>query len=306
MIKEKHQGLLAILAANLIFGLNIPVTRALMAQWMSPLGYTVTRMLFGAMIFWVIGFFLRSQRVRGKDWLLMLVGGLSGFLGTQFLFSQSLRYTTPVVFSLLMALTPVIVLILSVIFLKEAVPRQKILGIGISISGALIIILGSSDAGTGSNNLLGMLFALLCALCYAIYLVLTRDISQRYPPVTIAKWMFLFAALPVVPFSFSALPQQRIYSGEGTPLAFSLLAFALLFSTTIAFFLMPVGLKKLPASTVSIFMNMQPIIASAVAMTVGQDVFTWDKPLAALLVVFGVYLVTVPRQSIRSRAPVHD
>ena len=75
-------------------------------------------------------------------------------------------------------------------------------------------------------------------------------------------------------------------------MAYSFLAFALLFSTTLAFFLMPYALKRLEASTVSIFMNLQPIIASIVAVVVGQDYFTWDKPFAMLLVVIGVYLVT--------------
>ena len=47
--------------------------------------------------------------------------------------------------------------------------------------------------------------------------------------------------------------------------------------------------------TVSVFMNLQPIVASIVAIVVGQDLFTWDKPLAALLVLAGVYLVTTKR-----------
>ncbi|MEZ4965091.1 MAG: EamA family transporter [Saprospiraceae bacterium] len=79
---------------------------------------------------------------------------------------------------------------------------------------------------------------------------------------------------------------------RATGLAISLLAFALLFSTTLAFFLMPVALKKLEASTVSVFMNLQPVVASVVAIAVGQDTFSGDKPLAALLVLTGVYLVS--------------
>lgn len=293
MKKEKQQGVVAILLANIIFGLNIPVTKSLIADWMTPMGYTMTRMFFGAMIFWIIASLQKPEKVQRKDLLIMLVGGLIGFLGTQFLFSLSLKFTTPVIFSLLMALTPVVVLLLSAVFLKEVVPRQKSLGIALSITGAtLIILLGGTQGEVGSNNTLGIIFALICVFFYSGYLMLTRKISVKYQPTTIAKWMFLFSALVLLPFSFSGLQNQKIYSNETTAFAISLLAFALLFSTTIAFFLMPYALKRLEASTVSIFMNLQPVVASVVAIAVGQDALTWDKPLAVILVITGVYLVT--------------
>ena len=300
MIGEKQKGIGAILSANVIYGLNIPVTKALVAHWMTPMAYTMTRMIFGAIIFWGVGSFLKKEKVQPKDMLVLLIGGLMGFLGTQFLFSLSLEFTTPVVFSLIVSMAPVVVFLLSVIFLKEAVSFRKRIGIMLSISGAaLIILLGSRQQEQGTNNTLGILFAILCVFLYSGYLMLTRKISIKYQPVTIAKWMFLFSSLTVLPFSFSALPDQKIYSAETTGLAIALLAFALFFSTTLAFFLLPVALKRLEASTVSTFMNVQPIVASVVAILVGQDTLTWDKPLAVILVLTGVYLVSTRPKSKR-------
>lgn len=289
---ERQKGLFAILMANTIFGLNIPVTKALVSHWMSPIGYTVTRMFFGAIIFWLLSLLYKREKVARKDLFIILTGGLIGFFGTQFMFSKSLEYTTPVIFSLIMALTPVIVLILSAIFLKEGIPVRKIIGIIISITGASIIILLNRSNEMASNNTLGIILAIACVFAYAGYLVLTRKVSITYQPITIAKWMFLISALAAFPFSFSELPAQNIYIESPNLHAYSLLIFALLFSTTLAFFLMPFALKRLEASTVSIFMNLQPIVASVVAIIIGQDVFTWDKPVATFLVVAGVYLVT--------------
>lgn len=293
MEKEKRQGLIAILCANTMFGLNIPVTKALMAGWMTPMGYTATRMLFGTIVFWGIAAFLRKEKVRGRDLLVMLLGGLIGYMGTQFFFSQSLKYTSPVVFALIMALTPVVVLIIAAIFLKEVIPLRKVIGIGMSVSGAaLIILLGTKGGAGGTTSLLGLVFALLCVLAYSIYLVITRTISLKYKPVTVAKWMFLISAAISMPFGISELHSQKIYTANATGMAISLLIFALLFSSVLAFFLMPYALKRLEASTVSIFMNWQPIVASVLAIIVGQDTLTWDKPLAVVLVLSGVYLVT--------------
>ena len=303
MHKENQQGLLAILGANIIFGLNIPVTKALVAQWMTPIGYTTIRMFFGTLVFWAASLLMRSEKVHRNDLVLMFIGGLMGFLGTQFLFSLSLEYTSPVVFSLIMALTPAVVLLLSAMILREAIPARKITGIILGISGAaLIILLGKSNSENGAHGALGILFAFLCVLCYSGYLVLTRRISVKYQPVTVAKWMFLVSAVAVFPFSTTVLNEQAMFTESTALLPYVLLAFALLFSTTLAFFLMPFALKRLEASVVSIFMNLQPIIASVVAMVVGQDSLTWDKPLAAILVLAGVYFVSTERLS--KRKPV--
>lgn len=284
---------MAILAANVIFGLNIPVTKSLMAQWMTPQGYTITRILFGAVIFWVIASFFQREKVKRKDLLPLFLGGLVGFLATQLFFAQSLTYTSPVIFSLLMALIPVVVLLLARVFLQERVARRKILGIILSIAGAAIIILqGDSEDMSGRNHFLGITFALLCVCAYSSYLIITRKVSLTYQPLTLAKWMFLFSALLVLPFCFSGLAGQKIYSEDTSLEAISLLAFAILFSSTLAFFLMPLALKRLEASTVSIFMNLQPLVASGVAIGIGQDSMSWEKAIAGLLVLGGVYLVS--------------
>jgi drug/metabolite transporter (DMT)-like permease len=189
-----------------------------------------------------------------------------------------------------------VVLLLSAIFLKEVIPVRKIIGIAMSVSGAALIILLGGNAGTsGTNNALGLFFALLCVLAYSVYLILTRTISIKYAPVNVAKWMFLISAVISMPFGISEFDSQKIYTADTTALAISLLVFALLFSSVLAFFLMPYALKRLEASTVSIFMNWQPIVASILAIVVGQDTMTWDKPIAVILVLTGVYLVTSPK-----------
>lgn len=293
MNRQNQSAIIAIFSANVIFGMNIPVTKALIANWMTPLGYTTVRMFFGTFVFWIIGFFLKRDKVQKNDLLILVIGGLLGYLGTQFLFSESLRFTTPVNFSLLMALTPLAVLVISFFFLKERITPKKILGLCLSIAGAATVILSSHPHNDpGSNNALGIFFALMCILSYATYMVLTRKIAARYQPATIAKWMFLFSAVLLVPFLSSGISNQAIYSTEGAIKPLLLLSFSLLFSTLLAFFLMPFALKKLEAGTVSVFMNIQPITASAMAIWVGQDAFSWNTVIAMVLIIGGVSVVS--------------
>lgn len=298
MQKEEIKGHLAAITTNVIFGLNIPITKSLLSSWMTPMGYTLTRMIFGMCMFWIIGLFQKKEKVIFKDLMMIFLCGLMGLVATQVTFAVGLRYTTPVTYSLILALSPIIVLILSTVFLKESVTRKKLFGIILGITGAAIIILQSGNGVAGNNTIFGIIIAIISVTCYAGYIILTRKISAKYSPVTMMKWMFLLSVIILLPFGFSELPEQRAYSSETSITAISELLFALIFSSIIAFFLMPVALKRIKATTASVYINLQPLVASTVAILVGQDLFSWDKVLAAVLIIAGVYMVTQNKSAI--------
>jgi drug/metabolite transporter (DMT)-like permease len=291
MAKEEIKGHIAAITTNVIFGLNIPVTKSLLSDWMSPMGYTLTRMLFGMIVFWIIGCFQKREKVLFKDLMMIFLCGLSGLVATQVTFAVGLRYTTPVTYSLILALSPIIVLLLSVLFLEETVTHYKTVGVLSGLSGASIIILQGSN-NNSANTVFGILTAIVSVVCYAGYIILIRKISAKYSPVTMMKWMFLLSVAVLLPFGYPELPGQRIFSPEATFTAISGLTFALLFSSIIAFFLMPVALKRIKSTTAAIYANVQPLVASSVAIIIGQDFFRWDKLLALILVITGVYIVT--------------
>ena len=70
------------------------------------------------------------------------------------------------------------------------------------------------------------------------------------------------------------------------------MAFIVVFATVMGYFAIPFAMRFLPATTVSIYTNLQPIVASLVAIAIGQDFFTWDKPVAGVLVLLRAYIVT--------------
>ena len=293
MNSGKFQGHLAVGCANLFFGLNIPVTKSLLTHWMTPMGYMIVRATSAALLFWIIGCFIRHERVERKDLLLLALGSLLGFVLSQFLTAVALEYTSPVYFSLIAAMSPVMVMLLAALFLKEPITKHKILGVVLGVSGALLLIL---DAGStelaGSDNLWGILLAVISVASYSVYLIIMRTVSPKYAPVTQMKWTYLFACIILLPFGIQSLGQQALFTEPFSWEGYGELAFIILFATIIGYTLVPFGMKRLRATTVSIYMNLQPVVASLAAILVGQDTFTWDKPIAALLVIAGAYVVT--------------
>ena len=283
MTKDKWLGHGAILATNLIFGLNTPIAKTIVPEWISPYALTFVRMVFATLVFWGIGLLAPKEEVGKRDLWTIFGGALFGLVGAQVSFANALLYTSPVNITIIAAMTPLAVMLIAALILKEPVTFKKAAGVLIGASGALLIIFQSSAINTDSSG---------NWITYAIYLVITRPISQRYSAITLMKWMFLFSALISFPPGISDLPEAKVFGTESNPFVILKLSYIVIMATGIAYFLVPMALKRIRPTTASMYNNLQPIIASIIAILIGQDVFSWDKPIAALLVFTGVYLVT--------------
>lgn len=293
MTREKAYGHAMVFTANVIFGLNVPITQILLSSCMTPMGYTLSRVLFVSAVFWIAGLFCKKEHVRPKDLLLIAAGGFFGFILSQLAFAVGITHTTPVHWSLITAMSPIIVMLLAALFLKEPVTRMKVVGVALGVGGAVLLISRSEMSGdAGSSNMFGIFLSVISNTAYAVYLIITRSVSQRYSPLTMMKWMFLFTSLMLLPFGLPELLEQPVYTGNADWKSLAMLAFVLVGATGISYFLVPFALKFLRATTVSIYMNLQPIVASIAAIWIGQDTFTWDKPVALVLVIAGAIVVT--------------
>lgn len=292
MQNQKLKGHAAIFLANTIFGLGVPVSKALLDSWVTPMGYMASRSFFAVIIFWLIACFLPKEHVERKDLMVILFGGLLGFVISQSLTAWALDFTTPVYFSLIAALTPVGVMLMAALFIGEKITWIKVLGVILGIVGALLMLVKGWQAGAGKNDVLGIFLAILSVLTWAIYLIVTRKVSQKYSSVTQMKWVFLISAIVTVPIAMPEFGAQALYSSAVNWEGIAEMAFLVLGATVLGYFLIPVAMKTLHATTVSIYTNLQPIVASMVAIFVGQDFLSWDKIVAAALVLLSAYIVT--------------
>ena len=293
---KKVNGHAAVILANVIFGLGVPVTKYLLEDWVTPMVYMALRCIGAALIFWLIAAFLPKEKVEKKDLIVIMLGGLTGFVISQTLTAWALNYTSPVYYSLIATLVPIGTMLLAALFLKESITGVKLMGVCLGIAGAAVLVLVKWQTEAGSNDLLGIFFALLSLLTWVIYLIITSKVSQKYTAVTQMKWTFLVSTIAVLPFAWNEFGQTKLFSGdygftEGM-MGVGGMAFIVVFATVMGYFMIPYAMKYLRATTVSIYTNLQPIVASLIAIVIGQDIFTWDKPVAAVLVLVGAYLVT--------------
>jgi len=279
-----------LLAANVFFGLNMVVSKNLMNGVVSPSGLNALRFLAGASAFLVISLFLKPEKVAKKDMLILLVAAVFGLMLNQTLFVQGLSRTSSVNASVISTTLPMVTMFVSALILKEPISFLKMLGVLVGGTGAVYLIMSSSQGAGHEGNLFGDLLSFGSTIAFSLFLVVTKPITQKYSAVTVMKWLFLFAGLCFIPFSLKDVLAVD-YRGMSSADALSL-GFTLIFATIIPYLILPIGQKRLRPTTQSMYNYVLPIVTFIVAVVAGTNAMTLPKGLATGLVFVGVYIVT--------------
>ncbi len=276
---------------QLLYGLNYTIAKAVMNEnYIKPFGFVLLRVAGATVLFWLLSLIVPQQKIEKKDFIKLFAAALFGVVINMLFFFKGLEFTSPIHASAIMTIVPVIILILSAYVLKEKITSLKIVGIVLALCGALALTIYGKSVRTGDNVPLGNLLIFLNAISYSIYVILIKKLTAKYHPFSFIKWLFLFGLIVLIPFGYSEL--QEVQWQSFTPyITFSVL-FVILGATFGTYLLNPLALNKLKASTVGIFIYLQPVIAGLFAITMGADNIDAIKIFAMILIFTGVYLVS--------------
>jgi drug/metabolite transporter (DMT)-like permease len=256
---------------------------------MQPYGLTLLRATAGLFLFWLFHHLFVKEKIDRKDLPRFIACGITGVAINQMLFIAGLKYTSHINAALIMTTTPVLVLIASFFILKELVTRKKLLGIAFGIAGAATLIVYGKKFAYTKNGLLGDIMVFINAVSYGIYLVIVKTLMTKYHPLTVTKWVFGFGILLILPFGSRELLNTPM--NTFTPSIWMALAYVLLCTTFLAYLLNAYALKLVNPSVVSIYIYLQPLFATSIALFFNKDELTSVKVLAGGLIFLGVFLV---------------
>lgn len=265
-----------------------------MPEFIQPFGFIFCRVSGALLLFWLLGLAVKSEKVERKDFLKLATCGLFGVAGNQLMFFYGLNLTSPINSSIIMTCNPILVLIFSAIFIKERITSKKIIGIILGITGALGLILFNNTLQVTGESWKGDLFIFLNATSYGIYLVLVKPLMQKYKPITVIKYVFLFGFLVVIPFGYNQF--IAIDWSSFTSNIWLAFLFVVIGTTFLAYLFNIFGLKTLNPSVVSTYIYSQPLIATFVAILLNKDHLSIEKIIAAVLIFTGVFLVSSKRK----------
>ncbi|MDE6523021.1 MAG: DMT family transporter [Muribaculaceae bacterium] len=280
-------GNLLALSAAICWGLNEPANKAIIPDWISASGVALGRIFGATALIWLISLFVKKEKIQHGDWKLLWASALM-MLGFVYVFSLAFNTASPIDIAIILTFQPILVVIINAIFKHEHVSVLEIVGMMIALGGALLVILGGGNFDSG--RLIGDLFAVVCAVTYAIYLVIIEGPSKRYGTVNLMKWVFLFTAILASPLVFTISPDMPIFT-HGKAMPWLLLGFIILFPTVYCYLVTPPAIKLVGSEVLAFYQYLVPVITTVVAIVAKMDSFHWYQPVSFVIIVAGVILV---------------
>ena len=275
---------------SIIYGVTFTIAKDVMPTYIDAFGFIFLRVGGSMLLFWLSTLFVKTEKIEKVDFPRIIAASFFGIAFNMLTFFKGLSYTSPIMGAVLMVTTPMIVLVLSAILIKERMENRKIVGILLGLAGTITLILYGKSMVNAPNAMLGNFLVFINAVSYGFYLIIVKKLMDKYKAISFVKWIYFFGFLMVIPFGWSEF--QSVDWAIVPALAYLKIGFVVVFSTFLTYLLNLLSMKELKPTTVAVFIYLQPLFASIFAIYLGKDELSWVKIGSALLIFIGVYLVT--------------
>ena len=295
-MSKRNLALIAATLVSIIYGVTFTIAKDVMPKYIDAFGFILLRVGGSTLLFWLIATFVKTEKIAKADFLRIIAAAFFGVALNMLTFFKGLSYTSPIMGAVIMVTTPMIVLVLSAILIKERMENRKILGIVLGLAGTIFLILYGRSMTNAPKAGLGNLLVFINAVSYGFYLIIVKKLMDKYNAFSFVKWIYLFGFLMVLPFGWS---EFQAVNWTLVPMdIFWKIGFVVIFSTFLTYLLNLLSMKELKPTTVAVFIYLQPLFASIFAIGLGKDELSWVKIGSAVLIFTGVYLVTQKKSTI--------
>jgi drug/metabolite transporter (DMT)-like permease len=280
---------LALITVQFLFA-SLTVVAKFVLPSISPPGIVFFRVTGAAVAFFVIHRVFVRERVRSRRDLATLAGlALLGVVLNQLLFLEGVKRTTAINTNIMVTTIPVFTLGIALALRRERVTWPKLGGIALAALGAVYLI-GPDRIRLDPTTAFGNALIAVNTCSYAGYLVLSKRLLERYHPVTVVAHVFTFGGIVMIPIGLVALrgvdltvlPARALFG----------LAYIVLFSSVLAYFLSIWALRHTASSLVAMYVYLQPLMTAAGAPLVLGERITGRAGLAAGIIFSGLALAT--------------
>jgi drug/metabolite transporter (DMT)-like permease len=256
-------------------------------EFMTPVELLALRLLVGVPALGGI-MLVQKQRLEfsARDRSRLLLGSV--VITLHFLVQiTGLRYTSATNTGWIIAVTPLVIVLLSFLFLKEQIGRNQVAGILVATVGILLLVSKGKFANLGWLGSVGDWLILVSAHTWALYTVVTRDLSRTRNPLAVTLGMLAPAMLITVSYvvctsdlsTFVNLPLRPVLA----------LLFLGIFGTALGQWFWQVGVAKLGAAKSGTFLYIEPFATTVLAVPLLHEPFGLLTGLGGLLVLAGVF-----------------
>lgn len=268
MVQQRLAHLLLLLVAS-IYGINYIWAKDVMPQWVQPSAFILLRVSGASLLFLLVRSSKKWTWPERQDLPRIFFSGMLGVAGNQLLFFNGLSLTSPINASIIMTISPMLVVVFGVWAGREVFTQRRIAGFLLAAVGAIGLILIGRGIQSIQSHPLGDVMVLLNASLYAGYLVVVQPLMKKYRAIDVIQWVFFFGWLMVLPFGWkgvtiiewSALPSLIVWK----------IAFVVVATTFLVYLMNLYAIAILGSGTVGVYIYLQPLLASAFALMSGAE-----------------------------------
>ena len=264
-------------------------------QFLTPMELTILRFIPVAVAFAAL--LLPTRRASlwamiKKDWPILIFLGLTGAVGYNiFLMTGEQRIAAGTASLIVPSLNPVLIFILSIIFLKERPTLKKVTGLILASIGLYIIVRYASGERIVLSYLFYLFITLLAPLCFATYTILGKPLVARYPPLQVTGGAMMAAVIPLL-FLIDGNLVAKLPTLPAT--VWLSIAFLSFLCTVFAFVVWFWALQKMEASRVGSFTYLVPLFGVSFSQVILGEAITPALVIGGAILLSGVYIINRP------------
>lgn len=258
---------------------------------LSAVSLTFFRFFFASIILFVVMVKREKKnwRLKGKDWIPVLITGLVGMVGYHIFFFTALRYTQASNASILAATNPIMTAVLAAIFLQETLEFKRLGALLLALAGVVLTI-SNWDLSVLYNLSFnkGDLIMLLAVFCWAVYSVFVKKVMHRYSPLILTTYSFIVCTVVLFPFVAWEFFHGAI---SGVSLAsWTSVLYMAIFPTVIGYLIQQMAIKEIGASKAAIFINLVPVFSIILATLILKEELNLLNLASGGMIVLAVYI----------------
>ncbi len=225
----------------------------------------------------------KALRIARKDLPVLIVMALTGVTLQYIVQFFAMTYTTVTNTALLINMGTFFVIIPSALFLKEKLTADNYFGVGIAFLGAALVATRGNLAFT--PNLIGDGLVLICAVMWAIYILVGNRLAGKYTVLAQLNYIFLIGLVGFIP-AYLVTPHHSF--GEISALTWECLLYLALVCSIVAYFIFNDSIIKLGPSKTAIYQYLEPFFAIVLAIVLLSEPLTIVIAVGALFILMGI------------------
>lgn len=281
---------------------TLEVTGKLLDASVSPYAITAWRFLIGGLV--ILPFALRQKRGLKIGWGglgYMLLLGLINVCFSMLILQISIYYGKASVTAVIVSMNPLFVAMFGHLILKEKMSLGYVLGLILGVFGIIVLVIGEVDMANGKylNLPLGIALAVVAALGFGLYTVLTKRAVERYGNLATNSVSFIGGAILLFVFNLVMGKESGI-----TPTVNNLVLAAYLgvILTGMAYLMYFEGMKKIGATGAAMYFFLKPLISTFLAWLLLKETLQGWQLAAVALIVLAMNLPRIHRSALKNRS----